>query len=152
MAGRRASDTPVPAPLVLRDGRAVPWSARVHSLKGVKPQRVPDDGIYIGRALSMGGWRLQGSPLANPFRVGDPAAADLYALDESLRLYWDHVLARAELRAALLRDLAPRSDGTAPRLYCWCHTLTKGGSPAKSAHHCHGDVLVAIYEQLQHNA
>lgn len=131
-----------PPPLVLaRNDLAAPaavrvaWSPRVRSLKGVKPQRVPAGGVYIGRALSIGGWRLSASAFANPYAVGVG-----FTLEESLQRYANRVLAHP-----LLCEEARALVASGATLYCWCHTLTTRGAAAKGAHLCHGDVLVALF-------
>ena len=79
--------------------------------------------LYIGRAWSMGGWRLKKSKWANPFSLKK------HGLD-SLEMYRQHVLARPDLVAAL-----PELGGHV--LGCWC----------KGRHACHGDVLVELYAE-----
>jgi len=95
-----------------------------------EPTGEAEGALYIGRAMSMAGWRLSASKWANPFKVGRDGT-----LEEVLTKYRAHVLARPELVAAL-PELAGR------RLACWCRAPP--GSNKKS-HTCHGDVLVELF-------
>ena len=42
----------------------------VVNLKGHRDDPVYADVVYVGRAMHRGGWHLQGSPLASPYRPG----------------------------------------------------------------------------------
>lgn len=86
------------------------------NLKGRKPQQIRHGEVYIGRPINMGGWRLQGSEYANPFKVGKDG--DIH---EVLRKYKEHIKGR---------DLSPLKG---KKLACWCFP-----SP------CHGNVLVEL--------
>lgn len=88
---------------------------------------VQDCDVYIGRAMYQGGWRLPASKWANPFKLSD------YHNDRArvLELYKQHVLARADLMAAL-----PELRGK--RLGCWC-----------APEPCHGDVLCELANRHQ---
>lgn len=66
------------------------------------------DVVYVGRAMHRGGWRLEGSPLANPFRPGRDGTRE-----EVIERYREHLMGRPDLRA-LLPGLRGR------RLGCWC--------------------------------
>ncbi len=77
--------------------------------------------VYVGRAMHRGGWKLPGSPLANPFRPGrDGSRAEVVAK------YRDYLLARPEL-LALLPEVRGR------RLGCWCVPLP-----------CHAEVIAEL--------
>ena len=54
---------------------------RIHQY-GSALEYAPDDLVYVGRAMSRGGWRIPGSPLHNPFTVGT-----LRSRQESVDLY-----------------------------------------------------------------
>lgn len=141
--------TSTPSSLTLRDGTFVRYEATaVRALNGLKPQRVPDGGIYIGRRFTMGGWRLEASPYANPFRVGENTGerSEAYTLEDSLQRYYDWLTASPALLGRLVQDL----DGRV--LYCFCHRVTKSGAPSREAHLCHGDVLVAVIQRLKAEA
>lgn len=97
---------------------------------------VQDCDVYIGRPMYQGGWRLPGSPWANPFRLGkDGDRARVLAQYEA------HVRGTPELMAAL-----PELRGK--RLGCWCvgpRCLVCRGPRGGCAHaSCHGDVLVKL--------
>lgn len=89
----------------------------VVNIKGTRDN--PKYTLYIGRSINMGGWRLSQSKWANPYPVKK------YGLDESLRLYEEHLLKH------LWNDLHEVAGHT---LGCWCH-------PNK----CHGDIIVKWY-------
>lgn len=79
------------------------------------------DVVYVGRALSRGGWRLRASPLACPYRVGrDGTRAEVVAR------YRVYLLGRPDL-LALLPELRGR------RIGCWCAPRT-----------CHADVIAEL--------
>ena len=84
---------------------------------------VPFD-IYIGRRMSMGGWKLAESIWANPFAIGRDGSRD-----EVLRKYREYVVSRGSLMAQL-PDIYGRV------LACWC-------KPAD----CHGDILAELAER-----
>jgi hypothetical protein len=79
------------------------------------------DVVYVGRAMYRGGWRLAGSPLASPYRVGRDGTRQ-----EVVARYRDFLLGRPDL-LALLPDLRGR------RIGCWC---------APEA--CHADVIAEL--------
>lgn len=74
--------------------------------------------VYIGRAITQGGWNLPTSKWANPFTVKQ------YSRIEAIQKYRTHLLSRPDL----LRAIGPELRGRV--LGCWC---------APDA--CHGDVL-----------
>ena len=123
--------------LTLSDGTVVRYEPNVRALNGLKPQRVPDDGVFIGRKFTMGGWRLDASPYANEFRVG--TGVGKYTLNESLQHYYNWLVAQPPLLERLESEL-----GGGRALYCFCHRVNKQGAPSAEAHLCHGDVLVAL--------
>jgi hypothetical protein len=90
-------------------------------LKGHRDDPAYEDVVYVGRAMHRGGWHLDGSPLANPFR---PAAVG--SRDEMMRRYREHLLSRPDL-VAIARQLRGK------RLGCWCAPLP-----------CHAEVIAEI--------
>src|SRR5580704_4161358 len=80
----------------------------VVNLKGHRGDPEFDDVVYVGRAMHRGGWHLQASPLANPFRFGPDGSRE-----DVITRYRAYLLGRPEL-LALLSDLRGR------RLGCWC--------------------------------
>jgi hypothetical protein len=80
----------------------------VVNLKGHRGDPEFDDVVYVGRAMHRGGWHLQASPLANPFRLGPDGSRE-----DVITRYRAYLLGRPEL-LALLPDLRGR------RLGCWC--------------------------------
>ncbi|GII25853.1 DUF4326 domain-containing protein [Planosporangium mesophilum] len=66
------------------------------------------DVVYVGRTMRRGGWNLDGSPLASPFRPGRDGTRE-----QVLEAYRGWLLDRPDL-LALLPDLRGR------RLGCWC--------------------------------
>lgn len=80
----------------------------VVNLKGHRDDAGFADVVYVGRVMNRGGWRLAGSPLANPFRPGrDGTRAEV------MDRYREYLLSRPDL-VALLPGLRGR------RLGCWC--------------------------------
>lgn len=80
--------------------------------------------LYIGRKMTMGGWRLATSIWANPFTIGrDGDRAEV--LDK----YRAYVMARGSLMVQL-----PALYGKT--LACWCHPQA-----------CHGDILAELAER-----
>ncbi len=93
----------------------------VVNLSGHRDNPAFADVVYVGRALYRGGWRLAGSPLANPYRPGrDGTPAEVVAR------YREHLLGRADL-LALLPALRGR------RIGCWCAPMP-----------CHADVIAEL--------
>jgi predicted GIY-YIG superfamily endonuclease len=95
---------------------------KIHEL-GSKLENAPDNYLYIGNRLVMGGWNLQRSIWNNSFKTKDHG-------DETLQLYRDDILNNSELL-----KLLPTLKGKV--LACWCHP-----DP------CHGDVLVSLYKEF----
>lgn len=103
---------------------------RVINLKGKKDtlgpsnENLPEDHVYIGRNLTMGGWKMKKSKWENPFKVTpqDPR-------DSVLQKYREYVLADPKLM-----DSLDELEGKI--LCCWC-----------SPEGCHGDVLVDLINE-----
>jgi uncharacterized protein DUF4326 len=85
-----------------------PAGTTVVNLKGHREDPEFDDVVYVGRAMHRGGWHLQASPLASPFRPGLDGSRD-----DVIAKYRAYLLGRPDL-LALLPDLRGR------RLGCWC--------------------------------
>jgi hypothetical protein len=90
---------------------------------------VTDCDVYIGRRWTLGGWNLPQSKWANPFRVNE------YGRDEALRRYYQYILTRPDLLAAL-----PELRGKT--LGCFC--------PVDDSDKivCHGQILIELLKQL----
>jgi len=91
------------------------------NLKGHRGDPAYDDVVYVGRALHRGGWRLDGSPLACPFRPGRDGTRE-----EVVAEYRDYLLGRPDL-LEIVATLRGR------RLGCWCTPLP-----------CHADVIAEV--------
>ena len=101
---------------------------------GPSLENAPNDVVYIGRAIFMGGWKLRKSIFANPFKV------DKYnkkngvtiehhgTLDDVCERYKEYVLSKPEL----LRQIGSLKG---KKLACWCYP-----------NRCHGDVLKELAE------
>lgn len=81
-------------------------------------QIVQDCDVYIGRAVSRGGWNLPQSKWANPFTIAKEGS-----VERAIEAYESHLLKSPELMASL-GELRGKVLG------CWC----KPGP-------CHGDIL-----------
>jgi len=103
--------------------------------KGNKPKRIkmkmkggevvnPYD-VYVGRRLTMGGWKLKDSEFKNPFTVKQ------YGLDECLRLYKEYLNNNKQLLINL-KTLEGK------RIGCFCELKDK----------CHIDILIEKGEEL----
>ncbi len=90
----------------------------VVNLKGHRDDPDYADVVYVGRAMHRGGWHLDASPFANPFRPGKDGTRE-----EVMRKYRAWLLDRPDLLARL-----PELRGR--RLGCWCVPLP-----------CHAEVL-----------
>jgi hypothetical protein len=100
-----------------------PTRTTVVRLRRQGGQVVQDCDVYIGRAVSRGGWELEASKWANPFSVARCGSAG-----EAIRQYTQWLLLpQQELLLAALGELKGKVLG------CWC----KPGP-------CHGDVLAAL--------
>jgi hypothetical protein len=80
----------------------------VVNLKGHRDDPAYADVVYVGRAMHRGGWHLDGSPLASPYRPGPDGTRE-----DVIQKYRVHLLSRPDL-LALLPALRGR------RLGCWC--------------------------------
>ncbi|MGP3980317.1 DUF4326 domain-containing protein [Streptomyces sp. KR80] len=83
------------------------------------------DVVYVGRPMHRGGWALDGSPLASPFRPGPDGTRE--AVVEKYRAW---LLGRPDL-LALLPGLRGR------RLGCWCVPEP-----------CHAQVIAELADSL----
>jgi hypothetical protein len=97
----------------------------VVNLKGHRDDPAYADVIYVGRAIYRGGWHLQGSPLASPYRPGPDRTRE-----EVVEKYRACLLARPEL-LALLPGLRGR------RLGCCCVPKP-----------CHAEVIAELADSL----
>lgn len=107
----------------------------VVKLKIKKGVIVQNCDVYIGRSMYMGGWRLSESKWANPYPLKK------YTLEESLRLYKNHIMKSPKLLSSLME-----LDGKT--LGCWCHKIPKSSEEILSSGKasCHGDILVKLLE------
>ncbi|MET8677566.1 DUF4326 domain-containing protein [Streptomyces sp. NPDC004647] len=80
----------------------------VVNLKGHRDDPAYADVVYVGRAMHRGGWHLDGSPLASPYRPGPDGTRE-----EVVEKYRAYLLDRPDLLALL-----PGLRGS--RLGCWC--------------------------------
>lgn len=93
----------------------------VVNLKGHREDSRYADVIYVGRAMHRGGWHLDGSPFASPFRPGADGNRE-----EVIGKYREWLTGRPDLLVQL-----PTLKGR--RLGCWCAPLL-----------CHADVLAEM--------
>lgn len=93
----------------------------VVNLKGHRDDPAYADVVYVGRAMHRGGWHLDGSALANPFRPGPDGSRE-----EVVARYHEYILQRPDLLALL-----PGLRGQ--RLGCWCVPLP-----------CHAEVIAEL--------
>jgi hypothetical protein len=100
----------------------------VVNLKGHRDDPAYADVFYVGRAMHRGGWHLEGSPLASPYRPGPDGTRE-----EVLAKYREYLLSRPDL-LALLPDLRGR------RLGCWCVPEP-----------CHAQVLAELADSGAHS-
>ena len=94
---------------------------RVVNLKGHRGDPEYADVVYVGRPMHRGGWHLDGSPLASPYRPGPDGTRE-----EVMEEYRTHLLSHPELLALL-----PTLRGQ--RLGCWC-------LPEK----CHAEIIAEL--------
>ena len=85
---------------------------------------IQDCDVYIGRRLTMGGWKLSDSKWRNTFTVKE------YGRDMAIKLYENYIRSNPQL----MNDL---KELKGKRLGCFCKP-----SP------CHGDVLVNLVEEF----
>jgi hypothetical protein len=93
----------------------------VVNLKGHRDDPEYADVVYVGRAMTRGGWHLEQSPLASPFIPGRDGTREVVVAK-----YRTYLLSRPDL-LKLLPGLRGR------RLGCWCAPQS-----------CHGDVIAEI--------
>jgi Domain of unknown function (DUF4326) len=93
----------------------------VVNLKGHRDDPDYADVVYVGRAMTRGGWRLEQSPLASPFSPGRDGTRE-----EVVAKYRTYLLSRPDL-LGLLPGLRGR------RLGCWCVPQV-----------CHAEVIAEI--------
>jgi hypothetical protein len=101
----------------------------VVNLKGHRDDPAYADVVYVGRAVHRGGWQLEGSPLASPYRPGPDVTRQ-----EVLAKYCEYLLGRPDL-LALLPELRGR------RLGCWCVPEP-----------CHAQVIAELADSATHTA
>lgn len=124
LAALRQQTKAVGSYYVRRDGGIVAYPIPVVT-NGRQTGFVGDNKLYIGRANRS----LQGSPLANPFKIGRDGDRDEVVAKYRCWLWREYKkggLVRRELEAIAARVKA----GEAVELVCWC-------APQK----CHGDVV-----------
>ena len=88
-----------------------------------------DCDVYIGRRMTMGGWKLKDSAWFNPFKLADYENSR----EKVLERYENWI--RNE-RPDLMKRLSELENKT---LGCWCKPKS-----------CHGDVLVRLVKEMQH--
>ena len=86
--------------------------------------------IYIGRAMPYQG--IEGSPFANPFKIGE------YTRDQCLVLYQNYLMKTHRLMRSL-----PELRGKP--LACWCR---HDGKRVTEKNRCHGDEIVHLLNSL----
>jgi len=91
---------------------------------GPSLERSPPNYLYIGRAVTMGGWKLPMSKWHNPF------SAKQYGRTGSIERYREYLLNNPKLIESL-----PELEGKV--LACWC-----------SPELCHGHVLREVYHSF----
>ena len=84
---------------------------------------VQDCDVYIGRQCFMGGWKLQKSKWANPYKITPECSREQVLIN-----YEKYIKSKPELFSSL-------SELKGKKLGCWCHPNS-----------CHGDVLVKLIE------
>jgi len=99
----------------------------VVNLKGHRGDPAYADVIYVGRPMHRGGWHLDGSALASPYRPGPDGTRD-----EVVAKYRKYLLGRPDLLALL-----PALRGQ--RLGCWC-------LPER----CHAEVIAELADSPPH--
>lgn len=91
--------------------------------------------VYIGRAMTMGGWNLKGSEFANPYTVKE------YGLEEACRKYY------AYIKNGPLYEQLEKLRGKV--LGCWCDVdIHRDINDRLVNPRCHGEVLMRLlYER-----
>lgn len=111
---------------------------KVISLKGMKKKygeslELPaaKNIIYVGRNCYMGGWKLKGSPFANPFKIGKKTTEypEGMTREDVIHEYKNYILSKPDL-VDLLSTLKGKT------LACWC-----------KPNFCHADVLKELIDR-----
>lgn len=90
--------------------RVTRLTGRLHEL-GAFLEHAPHGYVYVGRPMFQGGWRLDGSVWANPFRAQQVGGA---ARAVAVFAAWLDDAPQAALRAQIVPQLRGRT------LCCWC--------------------------------
>lgn len=98
----------------------------IKNIKNLSKFLEDKDNVYIGREMFYKGIKLQGSPLANPYKIGADGTRD-----QVINKYKKWLSTNQHL----LSDIA-KLDGK--NLVCWCY-------PKK----CHVDVLIGLLKQAK---
>jgi len=91
---------------------------------GASLENIPENMIYIGKAMHTGGWNLQASKWANTYSINN------FGRDLAMDNYKKDILNNPELYN--LDELKGKT------LACWC-----------SPEPCHGDILIELYKAKQ---
>lgn len=102
----------------------VSLKGRIHDW-GPSLEHAPAEVVYIGRRLTMGGWRLAGSDWANPYTTRMAGT-----VERAVEFYRAWLVLRPDMVERARDELAGKT------LACWC----KPGQP------CHGHVLIQAIE------
>lgn len=105
-------------PNILEESYHIP---RLVNIRGTRDVQPPIYSVYIGRRMTMGGWDLQASIFANPFKAKDGDISGMVNNYREWVLQQPHIMDR-------LKDLRDQTLG------CWCYP-----------NQCHGDVLIDLY-------
>lgn len=109
----------------------------VISLKGKRDEygpsleHAPPDVVYIGRNLTMGGWKLKQSIFYNPYAVNKSSQLTREA---ALELYTEYLKEKVHSDQDFTEELISLKGKT---LACWCKPCA-----------CHGDIIVKEIEHL----
>jgi hypothetical protein len=101
---------------------------RVVHLQRKKGEIVQDCDVYIGRAVTRGGWTLKQSKWANPFQIGKKG---MKTVKEVARAYENHVRSNSMLMSSL-------HELRGNRLGCWCYPKF-----------CHGNILIKLMKEQE---
>jgi hypothetical protein len=101
----------------------------VHLKRSKEHGVIQDCDVYIGRRINYGGWVLEESPWANPFKLPQKPKPTPEQVQAVLDKYEAYVRAKPKLMARL-------GELQGKRLGCWCKPKP-----------CHGDVLVKLVEE-----
>lgn len=120
-------------------------STTVISLKGTQKlygnqleKEEAKDVVYVGRPFTMGGWKLKGSPFANPYKTGKVCEHYPKGIPSDMVLleYEDYIRKKLKSDPALYTEL---KSFKGKKLACWC--ISK-----KNTSNCHAVVLKTIIE------